>query len=635
MERFMKKKVIKITSKIERVLLTEVLPYETPPIFSNRYFYALCCKYAKKEDFFKNGVISNFFSGKNCKSTIPFNFSISRNGQSPRILSVIHPSKQREIVEFYKEYKEAILYYASQSPFSIRKPIKVGRYYFDNNDKKLEEQRNENSDNDDGVEDRLEIDGEEGIKFKNFFSYYRYGSVHKFYESHQFHECEASFSYLCRFDISKCFDSIYTHSIQWAIYSKGIVKGNIGSANDSFAGKLDKLMQSLNYNETHGIVIGPEFSRIFAEIILQRIDRNVYNSLLKEHIYPNTDYKIFRYVDDHFLFFNDEKVKNRILEIYALKLHEYKMSINQAKTHQYARPIITEISIAKRKIQQYIKNHIFLKQDQLIQKISANKIITDIKIMLKDSGSEYEGITHYLLAIIISKIEKHKDDLKGNVGNILEIWDVSFFFFSVNVTVSSIEKISKIAIHLLGLRESLLPNELSRIADKIYLSFENIIKQSQAKDKELYLLIPLREEQIFTLRKIGITVLEGIIKRKKHINYFEIITILFYIQNDSEYEKIKKLLRQKINERCEQIRSEYKNIFASSEACLLFFDLLKCPYLTKQYKMLFLGQYNIADCKEKKNILKIIEQQEAWFVKWENFNLLEELEYKKSSETYT
>lgn len=628
----MKKQVIKITRNIERVLLTEVLPYEIPLIFSNKYFYALCCKKAK---IFENGIISNFFPDDKCKSTIPFNFSISRKGQSPRVLSIIHPSKQREIVEFYKEHKEAILHYASQSPFSIRKPIKVGRYYFDNNDKKLEEQRNKKCDDDNEVEDRLEIDGKEGIKFKNFFSYYRYGSVHKFYESHQFHECEVSFSYLCCFDISKCFDSIYTHSIQWAIYSKGIVKGDIGSANDSFAGKLDKLMQSLNYNETHGIVIGPEFSRIFAEIILQRIDRNVYNSLLEEHIYPNTDYKIFRYVDDHFLFFNDEKVKNRILEIYTLKLHEYKMYINQAKTHQYARPIITEISIAKRKIQQYVKNYIFSKQNQSIQKISANKIITDIKIMIKDSGAEYEGITNYLLAIITSKIEKHKDDLNGNIGNILEIWDVSFFFFSVNITVSSIDKISKIAIYLLHLGESLLPNELSRIADKIYLSFENIIKQSQAKDKELYLLIPLREEQIFTLRKIEIAVLERVIERKKDINYFEIITILFYIRNDLRYMEIKQLLEQKINERCEQIRSECKSIFASSEACLLFFDLLKCPYLTKQYKMSFLERYDITDCQEKKKILKIIEQQEAWFVKWENFDLLKEFEYKKSSETYT
>ena len=40
-------------------------------------------------------------------------------------------------------------------------------------------------------------------------------------------------------------------------------------------------MQEMNYNETNGIVIGPEFSRIFAEVILQQIDTSVERELLK------------------------------------------------------------------------------------------------------------------------------------------------------------------------------------------------------------------------------------------------------------------------------------------------------------------------------------------------------------------
>lgn len=178
-------------------------------------------------------------------------------------------------------------------------------------------------------------------------------------------------------------------------------------------------MRSLNHNETHGIVIVPEFSRIFAEIILQRVDRNVYNALLEEKIFPNTDYKLFRYVDDHFLFFNDEKARNRILDLYVLKLREYKMFINQAKTHQYSRPIITEISMAKQKIQAYINDHLFPKQKKQEQQkeekdnvrnthtyqINANKTITNIKIILKERGVEYEGVVNYLLVIIDSKIQ--------------------------------------------------------------------------------------------------------------------------------------------------------------------------------------------------------------------------------------
>jgi len=41
-------------------------------------------------------------------------------------------------------------------------------------------------------------------------------------------------------------------------------------------------MQSANYGETNGIIIGPEFSRIFAELILQQIDKSVESDLRKE-----------------------------------------------------------------------------------------------------------------------------------------------------------------------------------------------------------------------------------------------------------------------------------------------------------------------------------------------------------------
>lgn len=51
-----------------------------------------------------------------------------------------------------------------------------------------------------------------------------------------------------------------------------------------------------------GIIIGPEFSRIYAEIILQRIDLELEKQLEKEEIFRNKDYIFYRYVDDGFLF---------------------------------------------------------------------------------------------------------------------------------------------------------------------------------------------------------------------------------------------------------------------------------------------------------------------------------------------
>ena len=50
---------------------------------------------------------------------------------------------------------------------------------------------------------------------------------------------------------------------------------------------FDNLMQSVNARETNGIVIGPEFSRIFAEIILQYIDQKVEQELLGKDLVRN------------------------------------------------------------------------------------------------------------------------------------------------------------------------------------------------------------------------------------------------------------------------------------------------------------------------------------------------------------
>ena len=113
---------------------------------------------------------------------------------------------------------------------------------------------------------------------------------------------EQKFHFMMNMDIASCFYHIYTHSIAWAIKGKECAKNNIDAI--SFETTFDKLMQRSNYNETNGILVGPEVSRIFAEIIFQRIDLNVLNILREKNLKLGSDYEIRRYVDDHFIFAN-------------------------------------------------------------------------------------------------------------------------------------------------------------------------------------------------------------------------------------------------------------------------------------------------------------------------------------------
>ena len=291
-----KRKKIKLNYSKERVLFSDVLPYECPIIFSNRYLYRFLAKYLwigkvdaketkliqiKRTDekdssafaallffFFFHGKPIRDLKHKNNALFYPFQFNIAHKKNKNRTLSVIHPYNQWQVVEFYDQYKYSILYLCNQSKYSIRKPHKIAQYFYyrDRLHRKLLGHES----------DKVELFFNEYENLKTYFSYEKYSNIYKFYEDYRYQRAEKKFKHLVKFDLQSCFDSIYTHTISWATAGGAdkvkILPGFHGSwVGDAF----DNLMQSVNARETNGIVIGPEFSRIFAEIILQYIDQKV------------------------------------------------------------------------------------------------------------------------------------------------------------------------------------------------------------------------------------------------------------------------------------------------------------------------------------------------------------------------
>lgn len=178
-------------------------------------------------------------------------------------------------------------------------------------------------------------------------------------EDYRYQRAEKKFAHLLKFDIQGCFDSIYTHSIAWATGGgKDIYKESFRSEDNTFGSKWDRQMQLMNYNETNGIVIGPEFSRIFAEVIFQHVDSSVAHSLKKEKYDFERDYVCYRYVDDYFFFYNDEACRKKAIELFDEKLKEFKLAISAEKTHEFSRPFITDITRAKIRIDQLIDNEL-------------------------------------------------------------------------------------------------------------------------------------------------------------------------------------------------------------------------------------------------------------------------------------
>lgn len=376
----MKRKKIRLKYKKERVLLSDMLPYELPLIFSNRYFYRFLVKngiHVNGDKIIWNENVSDgtlqilaFILGANMSNmkvngyvtcddsslkknfqTIPFSYRILHKPTKSRELSLIHPRNQILMVDFYDRYKSLMLYYCSLDKYSLRYPNKVACYFYyrDKLHKTLIGRKT----------DSLELFFNEYENLRTFFSYKRYNNIYKFYEDYRYQRAEKKFAHLLKFDIQGCFDSIYTHSIAWATGGgKDIYKESFRSEDNTFGSKWDRQMQLMNYNETNGIVIGPEFSRIFAEVIFQHVDSSVAHSLKKEKYDFERDYVCYRYVDDFFFFYNDEACRKKAIELFDEKLKEFKLAISAEKTHEFSRPFITDITRAKIRIDKLIDNEL-------------------------------------------------------------------------------------------------------------------------------------------------------------------------------------------------------------------------------------------------------------------------------------
>ncbi len=144
---------------------------------------------------------------------------------------------------------------------------------------------------------------------------------------------EATADWLVQTDISRFYPNIYTHSIPWAAYGKERVKSDLNIYIGSLADRLDMLVRMCNRNQTIGIPIGPETSRILAEIISSRIDSEYSAKLTDpESKKPPDPHTIDRLQDDWVVGAKTLEEAEKILSVISGCYREYGLEINGSKT---------------------------------------------------------------------------------------------------------------------------------------------------------------------------------------------------------------------------------------------------------------------------------------------------------------
>lgn len=334
-----KKKRINVKHS-QRSILTDTTPFELPLFFTNANLAVLA--YLFEQDDSTHLLHAKYLLAKTFnQSTKPYTFKVRKDAESFRRLELAHPRSQHLMCQFYEEYEFFICNACSRSDYSLRYPSRVATHYVDPKHSVSEFNSNQAADEDPvGFKDQSKW-------ASTYFSYRNYNLSYKFFESDEFLTLERRFSLLMKLDVSRCFDSIYTHSIEWSMRGKIFSKRHLPNKDrKTFESQFDSVIRHANWNETHGIIIGPEFSRVFAEVIMQAADLSIKDSLgdLQSQV------EIRRYVDDYFVFAESKSTLDKVKAIVRNALETLNLYLNESKTQILARPFTSKLSAARTRV---------------------------------------------------------------------------------------------------------------------------------------------------------------------------------------------------------------------------------------------------------------------------------------------
>lgn len=316
--------------KQEWFLTTEVLPSEVPMFFSN-----LPIKNNLENLMNLIPTDNKDFNEKfNDKYTIPLHYEIPKNNGSYRTISLMHPSSQLKFLLYIMKYEYLLINFLQKSKFNIRKVQKANTITY--TEKKALDKTLLKIEQDFGLTGNNSITNEElDYFYKTYFTYNKDHYLANILNSPSFNRDSLRYRFFAKLDIQNFFGSIYTHSITWAIvgdkhlgkeYSKSSLK-------NTFASQSDIVQQKSNDNETNGIIIGPEINRVIADIILTQCDYNIEKKLNQQNINFNKDYKIYRFVDDYYIFSSKYEILEMIEQEISKELSNFNLKLNLEK-HQ-------------------------------------------------------------------------------------------------------------------------------------------------------------------------------------------------------------------------------------------------------------------------------------------------------------
>ena len=162
-----------------------------------------------------------------------------------------------------------------------------------------------------------------------YFKIHKFNSVSSFTNSRLWQQCNFKYKYFAKVDYKSCFNSIYTHTYKWIIERNTVDSKEAKNSNLFII--IDRVLQNINGKSSNGVIVGPEFSRMIAEILLQHIDKEILENLQIKGLSMPKDFRVFRYVDDIYIFANTPIITDAIVKTIVSTAQKYLLHLNELK----------------------------------------------------------------------------------------------------------------------------------------------------------------------------------------------------------------------------------------------------------------------------------------------------------------
>jgi hypothetical protein len=141
----------------------------------------------------------------------------------------------------------------------------------------------------------------------------------------------AGFELLAEADINAYFHSIYSHVIAWAIHGKDVAK-NKRHDMGLYGNLIDLLVRNAQDGQTVGLPVGPDTSRLIAEIIGTSIDKGIQTSRNGGRQWKAHQRSALRFVDDFTIGCTSYQEAEVIIAAIRRSANEHELDLNNSKS---------------------------------------------------------------------------------------------------------------------------------------------------------------------------------------------------------------------------------------------------------------------------------------------------------------